>query len=326
LVWLKSIARFAILIAISAVSLAIAARGVHLDELGTRLAQIKLMSLFGPLAGVAGMFLLKALRWQRLLDHVKPVGFAKLLHVSFIGFAANNVLPFRGGDLVRAYLLDRYAAVPTPTALATVALDRAFEVLSLLTIFLLLVMLAPMPSWISQAMLAIGAILVAVVVALMALRNPPRRLLKIVRLLARPLPLRVTGVFAETHQRFRMGLGAINGATGALVPCLLALFESGMSAIVIYSSLRIVGVELSVLGVMTTLIAMNVAVLIPAAPGNIGVFEFVVAATLQNFAVDKATALGGAILLHAISVVPASIVGFGLLLRDRSNGDAKSRS
>jgi uncharacterized membrane protein YbhN (UPF0104 family) len=87
-----------------------------------------------------------------------------------------------------------------------------------------------------------------------------------------------------------------------------------------------VGVELSTLAVMMMLIATNVAVLIPAAPANIGVFEFAVTATLQLFSVDKAAALSGAILLHAIFVVPACIVGLGLLLLDRSSVDSRSRS
>ena len=44
----------------------------------------------------------RAYRWRFMLDPIKPVKFSKLLAATCVGFMANNVLPARLGEFVRA--------------------------------------------------------------------------------------------------------------------------------------------------------------------------------------------------------------------------------
>ena len=74
--------------------------------------------------------------------------------------------------------------------------------------------------------------------------------------------------------------------------------------------------DLSLVAVMSIMIAMNLAVILPAAPGNIGVFEFAVMTTLEFFQFNKSTALSGAVILHAISIIPVSLVGLIFFIRE----------
>ena len=143
---LGHVLRVLALIAISGTFLWIAARGVRLEMLTRPLGKIDL--IYAPIlaSSIAGMFVLKTIRWQWLLASLKPVRFAPVLGATIIGFAANNVLPFRSGDVVRAYAMKTHAGVPTTILFATVALDRIFEVFSVLTIALILSLLVPLPS------------------------------------------------------------------------------------------------------------------------------------------------------------------------------------
>ena len=51
-----------------------------------------------------------------------------------IGLMANNVAPARVGELVRAYLLGERESMSKSTALGTIAVDRAFDGLTLVAI------------------------------------------------------------------------------------------------------------------------------------------------------------------------------------------------
>jgi hypothetical protein len=77
-----------------------------------------------------------------------------------------------------------------------------------------------------------------------------------------------------------------------------------------------IGIEVSLVAIMSVIVAMNLAVIVPAAPGNLGVFEFAVLTTLEFFQYNKSTALSGAVILHAISIIPVSLLGFIFFIRE----------
>lgn len=61
--------------------------------------------------------------------------------------------------------------------------------------------------------------------------------------------------------------------------------------------------------------AVNLAGVISAAPGQVGVYEFVVSAILIALGVPAAVAVSYAIVAHVVIWLPTTVVGFGLLLR-----------
>ena len=52
-------------------------------------------------------YLLRTFRWQRIIRPVAPLPFGGAFSVLMMGFTANNLLPARLGEVVRAYLLRR---------------------------------------------------------------------------------------------------------------------------------------------------------------------------------------------------------------------------
>jgi hypothetical protein len=69
------------------------------------------------LASILVRFWLTALRWQLLLRPTKRIGIHRLFAITLIGFMANNVLPARLGEFVRAYALGRSEALARLAAL-----------------------------------------------------------------------------------------------------------------------------------------------------------------------------------------------------------------
>ena len=75
---------------------------------------------------------IRAFRWHVLLRPVCDISTRDVFPVMIIGYAANNVLPFRAGELVRAWVLEQRYGVRKTAALATIAVERLFDGLTML--------------------------------------------------------------------------------------------------------------------------------------------------------------------------------------------------
>lgn len=80
-------------------------------------------------------YLMRAVRWKYLLSPLKQTSFPNLVSATLIGYMANNLLPARLGELVRAYVLGEQEGIGTGAVVATLVIDRladGFTVLLLL--------------------------------------------------------------------------------------------------------------------------------------------------------------------------------------------------
>ena len=92
------------------------------------------------------------------------------------GVGANNVLPARVGDLLRAHWLSLKTGTPQARTLATVVVDRACDVFVLLAFLIVTYPFTPRRTWIDRVFIAsviVTAIIAAGLVATKALRRPP---------------------------------------------------------------------------------------------------------------------------------------------------------
>ena len=81
-------------------------------------------------AAIGGVYLGRAVRW-RAIARTPSVSTGRFAEMVVSGVAVNNVLPGRVGDLLRARWLQVAARIPGGRALATVFLDRVFDVVAL---------------------------------------------------------------------------------------------------------------------------------------------------------------------------------------------------
>jgi uncharacterized protein (TIRG00374 family) len=73
---------------------------------------------------IAGMFFF-ALRWRVLMENKPRIGLT--IHASNIGFAGNILIPFRGGEALRIFVMGRSGQVSYTTATASFVVERSFE-------------------------------------------------------------------------------------------------------------------------------------------------------------------------------------------------------
>lgn len=294
-------------VAVSLALLWVAFRGVQLSDIALRLREVRTGWLVPMVASIFVRFWLTAVRWQLLLRPTKHVGVHRLFGVTMIGFMANNVLPARLGEFVRAYALGRSESLPVPLSFATIVVERVFDGLTLL-LFLVggLLFLRPAQWLVWSAILSFGLYL-AVLVLLLSLRGESGG-----RWMARGLllvPSRFRAPLVHLLGSFRLGLDVLGdaralGAIGGLSLAIWLVNVGGVQATFVAFSL-----DLPAHAAFLLLAIVAVALVLPSAPGYVGTFQIGTVAALALFDVPEATALSLSIVYHAANYVPITAVG-----------------
>jgi glycosyltransferase 2 family protein len=298
-------------VAVSAVLLWVAVRGVSLDEVLLQLRQVRPAWLIPVLASIFLRFWLTAIRWQLLLRPTKRIGVHRLFAITMIGFMANNVLPARLGEFVRAYALGRSEALPVSLPFATIVIERIFDGFTLL-VFLVggLSFLRPSRALLWAAGLTC-ALYVVVLVSLVALRTGHG--LGILRAVLARLPERVSTPAGRLLESFRTGLDVLGDVPALVGTALLSIVIWVVNAAGVEAMFQAFSLDLPIYASFLLLGVIAVALVLPSAPGYIGPFQ---AGTVQGLAllgVSQETALSLSIVYHLCNYIPITIVGLAYL-------------
>jgi uncharacterized protein (TIRG00374 family) len=292
-------------IGISIVALAIVLRSVDIGRTVEVLRQADLRwVLFGASLSTADLAF-RGLRWQRLIRPIAAVRFVPMFGYLLIGYAGNNVLPARLGELVRSHYLGDREGVSRAAALGTVVVERVVDLVAVVAIASAALLILSVRGVVASAVFVGGGVsgllLVALALGIVAHRLPGADRIAVlvdrwprVRDLARSLQ---GGLSVAARPRT---LGeALLASAGAWTCSILALTAMGQA----------LGIQLSMgqAALITSGIALASA--IPAAPSNIGTFEAaaVAAGTTVGLAPESALALG--FLSHAMILAVTSVGG-----------------
>ena len=101
---------------ISAVALYFTLRGIHFDELASTLAKAQVAWLLPSCLFLLITLGLRTWRWSRLMGGTP---FWTTFHAMNIGYMLNSTLPFRVGEIGRAYVIGERTPVRMARALST---------------------------------------------------------------------------------------------------------------------------------------------------------------------------------------------------------------
>ncbi len=287
----------------------LAVRGVHPAVAWEALKSAQLWWLLPSFALLALGIFIRAVRWHSLFAPETRPRLPPVVGALLVGQLFNNVLPLRAGEPARIVALNRRTAVPMAEALGTAAVERAFDVLSLLMLLFVVSPWLPAVTWLRAAavlaaMLAAGLL---VVVAILAVYGE-RPIASLARLAARlpylPAEALERAAANLTHglaglRRLRLAVAGFAWTTLGWVVisfsfwCVLEAFELGLSPVA---------------GVLV-LAATGLALILPAGPSSVGVFEAAVVVALRAYDVPESEALPCAVVLHAVNFVAAVVPG-----------------
>ena len=287
----------------------LAVRHVDVHELRSAFAQANLWWLV-PAVGVLAVAVgLRALRWRFLFEAARRPQLGASVRALIIGYFFDSVVFSRSGDAARIMYLHQKTRVSKMETLGVTVAERLYDPVALLVLIAIAIPFFPDAPWLEHvAVVAAIAVLVGVVLAVGVVVAPARTEGALRRLPGRTserlgeavgsLAVGLRGSARGLHAVYMLGLSvAIWLATAICFWCCLIAFHLGLGF----------GAGLLVL------VAVSLAVMLPALPAALGVFEGAVVLALSAYNVDKSTALSCAVALHAVSVLPFVVVGLAVL-------------
>lgn len=273
-----------------------------------------LSALAAAVALYGAVTLVRGERWRLLLeDSDATVGRRDAYCLTVVGYAGNNVLPARGGDVMRVVLGAAQASTSRRTVVGTLVAERLLDVVVLAAIFVVLALSiaggAGLPSGRTLTVLlaagAVGLLIAAAAVAVLVRRGAWQR----VKAFLVPMAASTRNL-RGAHGRRMLGLtlviwaieAGVWGSVGASVNLGMGPFEA----------LYLVSLA-------------SMFSLIPSGPGYAGTQDAAALIGVRAIGGSSAAALTYLILVRFVLLVPITLAGL-LLLATRYGGLTRWRT
>jgi len=255
-------------------------------------------------AADVSVYLWHGVRWQTLLRPVVRLKYWEPVRAIYVGLFANEVLPFRAGEVLRCYLLARNPLLPLSVSLTSALIERVFDGIWLSLCIILMLRYTTFPH--SMRYLVDGAYVLGITVLVLALilgvimfrRHETRAALAGEKGWRRQLHVLIDDLEIMGHSR------------SLLTSFVQSLPYLMIQIIPIYASLRAYGFDLSLGVAFVLMIVLRLSTVVPQAPGNLGLFQVVVRETLVKvYNVVPAEAARFSLVLWGIVTLPLLIGG-----------------
>jgi uncharacterized protein (TIRG00374 family) len=260
-------------------------------------------------------YVLRSIRYYYILLPIKKTKVFDNFPYTILGFFVNNIIPLRLGELIRAKVTGERLEVSRSSILATIIIERLFDVIMFISFFFLIVMVMHFPEYIKRSFYILTVIfficLLALYIILIHKDNAFKVLSKV------PVALSLKSLITKFLDRFTSGLIVLKTPSILIKTFILSgilwVTESLFIVIVAYAC----GIHISILGGIFTVIVIGMGSIIPTAPGYFGVFELMGILALSILSVDKDSAFICTAICHFSQLVIIFSLGIICIIKTK---------
>ena len=297
---------------ISAVCIYFAFRGIDFSALSVSIASVNYFYIIPVVLIVVGAHFLRCYRWGKILENLVSYDQKTLFILGSIGFMAVNVLPARLGEFARPYLVKKRSGIKMSATMATVVVERVFDLLTLMLIMFIVILKGSLPPALETPGIIMLAVSTSIFIMLIILAKKRDFSIKKIDALLRMFPTKIAEPLNRLAHSFIDGLQILPDIGKTLYVLFLSVLIwalVGLSAYVLFLGFDF---DLSIINAFAITLAIALGVMVPAGPGFIGTFHAACVGALMYFGIIKEDALAYAILLHFFQLIP--VVGLGLIM------------
>jgi uncharacterized protein (TIRG00374 family) len=288
--------------------------GIHVGTLLSQLKGIRWEWVAAAVAFDVLSYLCQGLRWKLLLRPIGPISVARTTQAVYAGLFTNEIVPFRAGELVRAFLVSRWERADVLAIVPSMAVERLFDGIWLGAGIGLTAVFVQLPKNLLDAADIFGGIVLAATVGFIVLVAGRERFIENRRMTNRKLwrPLRL---FIDLLDRVAEGIRSIGTwryiylsflASSLVLICQIFSFWFVMEAY---------GLNLSLWIGAAVFLIVHFGTALPNAPSNVGTYQFFTVLALTIFGIDKTTATGFSLAAFIILTLPLWIIGMNAIAR-----------
>lgn len=257
--------------------------------------------------------IVRAFVWKYVVSPLKPVPIKNAISSYLIGVFSNLFLPFKLGDVAQGYSLGRKQQMSKITLVSAVIIQRVFEICSLFFIMVFVGVMFSFPILFAGRALFLAFVILSVISLIVAIYFNKRKIIgfveKILILLFPKLAQGAIGAF----KLFLDGVTAIRNVTDVIRIFALSLLSWFIQILMVKFTADAMNIDIDIVASSVVLLLINMGLIIPLVPGNIGTFQFFSILALSMFSVGKSRSLAFALIFQVIQGVPV-IIGGGISL------------
>ena len=238
---------------------------------------------------------------------------------------ANNLLPLRIGELIRAYVNGKKENISKSSSLATVIIERVFDGLALVVLLLVSFFFlggtsylqGSLPQWLRKMTYVAWILFLALLIVLYLMMRTKELTGKVIRKLFGFLKESVLKKVLNLASSFIEGLNVLRRRKEILIVSSFSILVWIFEGITFYFGAKALNLSVSCPQAYLTMVVVALGLTIPSSPAFVGVYEYFCIIALALFAIDKSFALSYAVLLHSVQFI--LIVSFGLFFLWKEN-------
>ena len=261
------------------------------------------------------VMLIKSLRWKWIMQPFHDTSFWRSLKINFIGHAGNNVLPARGGDILRIHLLSSWEGVSRVSLVSVTWVEKIIDALAMILLFTTMAFFLPYPSWMLKGTIVVG-LFCLVSIALIATFHHRR--------FHQERGDKKWKRFRTFFHRLNQGFMLLKHPAFLTKTLLVSLLFDGLIVATLYLCQLALGATLSVTASLVVFLGISLSIIIPSAPSQIGTFEYAAVLCFASFGLSAAAGFDIAIVYHAVQVVPITLLGALAYALSQTNWEEKA--
>ena len=286
---------------ISAVFIYLVLDQIEWSSVGYALQRTSIFWLLVALVFYWAEIVLRINRWKRILVSVdSAIRYSSISNSFCVSAAANNIFPFRLGDILRAHLVGIQRKISRYSLMGTIVLEKLIDVVAVLLLtcwgaFGVLSQIGAM-SKVGFAFILGGASIVLFGGMYLAIKN---------RFLSNKLVL----FFHERLGHFKKGFGILFKPKNLSLVILETILIWAFNTLAIWAIIKSLGVSLSASEVLLLEGITGLAAAIPSAPAGIGTLQYAFLLTFGMLHLDKSVGVAASLLVQSVLLGSITLVG-----------------
>ncbi|HYE91694.1 MAG TPA: lysylphosphatidylglycerol synthase transmembrane domain-containing protein [Terriglobales bacterium] len=303
-------------LALSVAALWWAFHGVDFSEVVREISGADPVWFIASVIAATSLFYIRAVRWHWMLEPIRAgIPYRPRLAATCIGFMANNLLPARIGEFVRAFALGRITGMPVSAAFGSLVVERLLDGIIVVG-FLFAAMAAPSFPEVGGGDLALGArVMLALIVAaglvLIGIVLRPDGAVRIGRRIGNVvLPEAFRRPVVDAFEALVHGFAVLRSPRLMAVSLAWSIILWGVGALAFWLAFRAFDIDVPFTAAVFLQSVVALGVSLPSAPGFFGPFEAAAKFGLVGvYGIEEARALGFALGFHLGGFVPITLIG-----------------
>jgi uncharacterized protein (TIRG00374 family) len=287
-------------VAIVATLLAYAFRTLDLSRLSQVLGTVRIAWVVLACMAYAAILPLWALQWSIIAPRTPLNSWRRMLTVVALTSATLNTTPLLVGEVAGAMLLVSRIGLSAAEAVSVSMMDQLLVGIGKITVIAAAALTNPLSAWLTRGLLGLltGVVLLFAACVALAFSNESST-----QWIGNPR-------IASMLHRLANGLQPLRSVRRALPAIAIALAKRGVELLAVFCVQQAFGVALPISSSLLIVASLNLATLLPVVPGNLGIYEGVVAFAYVALGVSPERAAAMALVQHACFFASLALPGY----------------